>query len=494
MKIHYPWLASPTSEPTAIGGAYSELAENLLTISFYAGDAIFSITGAKGYLRRRVLMMNSPRSPHRMGLFGLTLMTASNMMGSGVFMLPASLARLGSLSCFGWGLTFLVVVGLAFIFNKINQMAPEQGGIIANIQECFGPYVGLQMTMFYWISTWVGNCALLLAVVGYLSFFFPILHYPLYGAIASVTILWCAVGFGLLGAREIGRAQLLTGGCMVGAILIIAFGGWGKFDSQLYLQSWNVSGHSESYVVISAAALSLWGFLGIESASVASGQVKNARHIVPLATFFGLTLTGICYTASCNTIMGILPHHTLISSISPFAETARHLWGNRAGELISVAVIIACIGAIPGWQLLQTEVLATAAKKKLLPALFAVRNRYGVPWISLVVTASLMTAVLFLTQCASLQQQFTMVIEFAVVASLFPYLFAVLSLPLMLLTGHASPHRSRGLYIVLSIIVFIALAAAIYFQPPKILYLTLFLQMISTLLFVFRPRKYAITP
>lgn len=402
-------------------------------------------------------------------------------------MLPATLAHLGSISSLGWGITFLVVVGMALIFNKINSITSQQGGVIASIQTCFGSYVGVQMTLFYWVSAWAGNCALLLAVVGYLSFFFPVLHQSLYGALACVIILWSAVGLGLFGARKIGAIQLLTGGCMVGAILIISAGGWQKFDSNMYWASWNVSGQTDIQVTINAAAISLWGFLGIESASVASGQVNDPQRIVPLATILGLAITGLCYAGSCNIIMGVLPHQILLNSASPFSETASQLWGGNAGKLISIVVIIACLGAIPGWQILQTEVPAAAADKKLLPSILGVRNRYNVPWVSLVLTASLMTFVLLCTQCGSLQQQFTLIIQFAVVASLFPYLFAVLSLPLMLLKKQPVRPVVRITYSSLSIIVFSALATAVYFQPRQVLYGVILLQLLSMMLFVFKP-------
>ncbi|HHO8887453.1 TPA: amino acid permease, partial [Klebsiella pneumoniae] len=92
-----------------------------------------------------------------MGLLALTMMTASNMMGSGVFMLPATLARIGSISVWGWGLAFLAIAALALIFCKMSELFPRNGGIIASITASFGPFIGLQMTLFYWLSTWIGN-------------------------------------------------------------------------------------------------------------------------------------------------------------------------------------------------------------------------------------------------------------------------------------------------------------------------------------------------
>jgi len=420
-----------------------------------------------------------------MGLLALTAMTASNMMGSGVFMLPATLAHIGSISVWGWAATFLVVLGLAFILNKTNALYPRSGGIIATIHACFGPFVGLQMTLFYWLSTWTGNCALLLASVGYLAYFFPLLHTPLYGTLTCIALLWISVLFGLCGARLVGRTQLITGGCMLLAILSVGVLGWGHFDAQRYQAAWNVSGQSDSHAIIAAAVISMWGFLGIESGSVSYRQVNNPRRTIPLATLLGLTLTGLCYVSSVNVIMGILPHSVLANASSPFADSARLLWGATAGKLISVAVIIACLGAIPGWQILQTEVPRAAAEEGLLPAIFARTNRFGVPWVALLFTAGLMTLVLLMTLSANLQSQFNTIITLAITASLFPYAFSVLSLPGLMLIRRYPERRSRYAYGALSGVIFLFITIALLSGESQALLCGIFLQTITIPLYLF---------
>lgn len=132
---------------------------------------------------------------NQMGSLALTMMTASNMMGSGVFMLPATLARIGSISVWGWGLAFLAIAALALIFCKMSELFPRNGGIIASITASFGPFIGLQMTLFYWLSTWIGNCALLLAGVGYL-FLLPGITQPTlwYDSMHCAALVLCSLG------------------------------------------------------------------------------------------------------------------------------------------------------------------------------------------------------------------------------------------------------------------------------------------------------------
>ncbi|WP_202598361.1 MULTISPECIES: amino acid permease [Vibrio] len=368
----------------------------------------------------------------RMGVSALTLMTASNMMGSGVFMLPSSLAGIGSISVWGWALTFFGVLALALTFSKISMLSPCKGGIVANINHTFGPYIGFQSSLFYWIATWIGNCALLIAGVGYLSVFFPLLHTPLYATITAISILWAFVLLGLQGAKVVGYAQIFTGLCMLAVVLSIGIFGWGGFSPQRYTMIYNVSGQNDIHAIMAAASISLWGFLGVESASVSSDQVSNPTRNVPLATILGLSLAALCYVSSSNVIMGIMPHAELIVSSSPFADTARILWGNQVALLISALAIIACFGAMPGWQILQTEVPKAASDAGLFPRFFAETNRNNVPYKGLLCTALLMTAMLLLTISPNLEKQFHCIILLAVAAGLIPYAFAVISLPIML--------------------------------------------------------------
>lgn len=437
-------------------------------------------------------MNTTPLSPRRMSLAALTMMTVSNMMGSGVFMLPATLARIGSISTLGWGLTFSVVICLALIFVKMNSLFPCNGGFIMNIRTCFGPFAGLQMMLGYWVSTWVGNCALLLASIGYLSYFFPSLVNPVYSVMACLFLLWFSVLVGLFGAKVVGRLQLFTGGCMLAVVLGVGIFGWMHFDHHLYQAVWNVSHQSNQKSVMNSAVLSMWGFLGIESASVSFGQVDNPGRAVPLATILGLCITGVCYFSSINVIMGILPNGLLIASASPFADSASAMWGHGIGELFSAAAVIACLGAIPGWQILQTEVPRSGAENGLLPPIFSQINRYGVPWVTLILTALLMSVLLLMTLSSDLQTQFSRVITLAVIASLFPYFFAVITLPGLMVKKKFPVNVRFYAYSLLSLITLIFIAAVLFSELSQALLCCIILQIVTIpiyLLYVLRKKN-----
>ncbi|OON39335.1 histidine-histamine antiporter [Izhakiella australiensis] len=382
----------------------------------------------------------SSASATKMGVVALTLVTASNMMGSGVFMLPTNLAGVGYISLWGWLFTIIGVIAIALVFAKTSLLTPRNGGIVAYASDAFGPFIGFQTTVCYWISAWVGNVALLVAGIGYLSYFFPELKNPLYGCIAAIVILWGFIALASLGARAAGRAQSFTASCMLLVVLGIGVVGWFWFDPKMFSAVYNGTGKSDTSAIITAASIALWGFLGVESAVVSTGQVNNPEKTVPQATVYGLLIASVCYVGSCSVIMGLVPHEELVNSAAPFADAARYMFGETAGNIASALSIIACFGSISGWLILQSEGPRAGAQQGLFPQFFADTNKHDVPMKSLIFTGVLMSVVLLLTASPNLAQQFQVVILMSVFASLLPYMYALISLPIIMV----SKKQNRG--------------------------------------------------
>lgn len=389
---------------------------------------------------------------NKMGVVALTLVTASNMMGSGVFMLPTNLAGVGYISLWGWLFTIIGVIALALVFAKTSLITPRNGGIVAYASDAFGPFIGFQTTMCYWISAWIGNVALLVAGVGYLSYFFPQLHNPAIGSVVAIIILWAFIALGSLGARVAGKAQSFTAICMLIVVLGVGIVGWFWFDPAMFSQVYNGTGKSDSSAIMSAASIALWGFLGVESAVVSSGQVKDPERTVPKATVYGLLIASVCYVGSCTVIMGLVPHSELVNSAAPFADAARYMFGKTAGNIISAMSIIACFGSISGWLILQAEGPRAGAQQGLFPKFFSDTNKNDVPIKGLIFTGVLMSAVLLMTASPNLANQFKVVILMSVFASLLPYMYALISLPIIMVSKKLNRGRSFMFYCVLVVI------------------------------------------
>jgi len=357
-----------------------------------------------------------------------TLLVANNMIGSGIFLLPATLATVGSITIIGWVLATVSALVIAAVLAKLGQISPEAGGPVAYAEAALGPYIGFQATVLYWICAWVGNMAIALGAVGYLATFFPALATPLNSAFAAVGIIWLVTLINVFGPRFACQVESVTLVAGLIPIVLVATAGWLWFDADTFRQSWNVSGQPAYQAIPGSLVLVYWAFVGLESASIGTAVVENPSRNVPLATLAGVLLAGVVYIASCTVIMGLIPAGELAKSTAPFADAARFVIGSAAGSLVAVMACLKASGTLCGWVLLTAQVGKAGAERGNFPKIFARTDRHGIPVANLVIMALIMTAAVFLTMSPTLGQQFSKLIEVSVVLCLVIYVYSSIAL------------------------------------------------------------------
>ena len=243
---------------------------------------------------------------NKIGLLPAILMVAGNMMGSGVFMLPANLAGIGSIAIIGWLITVVGAIALGLVFAKLTEVTTAAGGPYAYARKAFGDYMGYQTNLVYWLANVIGNVGLAVAGLGYLTPFFPALRDPLVMALAQIAVIWFFTYANILGPRVVGRMQGITTTVALFPIVGVALLGWFWFNPETYMEGWNVSGESSLTAVGMTLNFTLWAFIGVESASVSTAVVKNPAKNVPIATVVGVLLAAVCYVLSSSAIMGII--------------------------------------------------------------------------------------------------------------------------------------------------------------------------------------------
>ena len=328
---------------------------------------------------------------NKIGLVPAILMVAGNMMGSGVFMLPANLAGIGSIAIIGWLITIVGAVSLGLVFAKLTEINTAAGGPYAYAKKAFGDYMGYQTNLVYWLANVIGNVGLAVAGLGYLTPFFPSLQDPLVMALAQIAVIWFFVYANILGPKIVGRMQGITTVIALFPIIGVALLGWFWFNPETYMQGWNVSGQSSLTAVGMTLNFTLWAFIGVESASVSTAVVKNPARNVPIATVVGVLLAAACYVLSSSAIMGIIPNKELIVSSAPFSEAVSVAMGPTAGKIVAVCAAVGCLGSLAGWTLLVGQTAQAAAKDGLFANIFARVNRRGVPSAGLAIVAAIMT-------------------------------------------------------------------------------------------------------
>ena len=341
-----------------------------------------------------------------LGLWTAVALVVGSMVGSGVFLLPATLASFGAASLLGWGLTLLGVLLLAIVYSWLAKKITRTGGSYAYAHEAFGPGAGFFVAWSNWISMWCGNAALAVAFAGSLGAVFPeATATPLRGAVSALAALWFCTIVNVAGVREAGRMQLIT--TLLKIVPLVLFGvlGLAYIQAGSY-QPFNPSGESLFAVTTASAAITLWAFLGFEAATIPSASIKDPERTVPRATIIGMLIAGIATMLTCTVVIGLLPSDVLVNSAAPMADAATRLWGSSAGLAIGVIATISCFGALNGWLLLQAQVPLAAASDKLFPSIFAKVDTRGTPVSGLLISTALATIVVLSNYTQSLIQLF----------------------------------------------------------------------------------------
>lgn len=371
---------------------------------------------------------------HKLGLLACTFIIAGNMMGSGISLLPAQLATLGSITVWAWVITAVGALCLALVFCKLAQKDPESGGPVAYSGQ-IAPVLGYQASVLYYHANWIGNCATAITGISYLSFLFPSLQHPYLKLPFVLAIIWLFTWINIAGVKWISRFVMVGISLLLIPIIITATWGWTFFDTQLFFNNWNVTmpKQSNAYTLLSAVTLCLWSFIGLESVTVNARLVKNPKRIIPLATLMGTLLVALIYISSTMVLNGIFPASTLVNTPAPFALSMDKLLGHWASPLVSIITALACFVSMGSWMLLTTEVGKRASDEGFFPKMYGLLNGNEVPVRGFLLQATQMSLLLLIITLfhgtnIPTHQLFTYLIQIAVLLMILPYYYSCILL------------------------------------------------------------------
>jgi basic amino acid/polyamine antiporter, APA family len=366
-------------------------------------------------------------APRAIGFWMAVALVMGNMIGSGIFLLPASLAPYGGLSLVGWLATTAGSLMLALVFARLARLDPAAGGPYAYTRRAFGDLPAFLVAWGYWISMWTSLGALAVALVGYLTPFAPALaQMPAVAAVTAVAVVWLLVGVNVAGVHTAGWVQVVTTVLKILPLAAISAAGLASFEpSHFALPQEDTRSLLTS--VPAVATLTLWAFLGLESATVPSDSIENPDRTIPRATIVGTLLTAIIYVVSTVGVMSLLPPSALGQSTAPFADAARAVAGNWAAAAVAIGAAISCFGALNGWVLLVGQLPLAVARDGLFPQVFARVSSRGTPAAGMVIAAVLTTALVSLNYTRDLVALFTFFILLSTLNTLIPYVFSSLA-------------------------------------------------------------------
>ena len=364
------------------------------------------------------------KSPQKIGLITTTSLVVGNMIGAGIFLLPALLAKYGSISILGWIFTATGAMILAKIFSNMSKIFPGvSGGPYAYPKAGFGDFIGFLMAWGYWISIWVSNAALVTAIISALSVFFPILETNSVLAVSiGLGIIWVLTWINSRGVSASGKFQVVTTFLKLSPLVFVILMGAIYFDINKF-PSFNLTGSSDLVALAGAASLTLYAFLGIESASIPAASVKNPETTIPRATMLGSIISTIVYILGTVVLFGMLPIDVLQNSPAPFADAGKIIGGEFAGYFVAAGAAVSALGCLNGWILMSGQLPMATAKDNMFPRVFKKENKNGAPYLGLIIGSILTSTVMLMNFTKGLVDQFDMIANLVVFTALIPYLF-----------------------------------------------------------------------
>jgi APA family basic amino acid/polyamine antiporter len=364
-----------------------------------------------------------------------------NMIGSGVFLLPASLAAFGGLSLVGWVVSTAGSVCLALVFARLARIDAAAGGPYAYTRKAFGDLAGFLVAWGYWISTWSTTAALAVAGVGYLDPFFPTLvRTPILAASLAIAMVWLLTLVNIAGVRRAGQVQVVTTVVKILPLALVGIGGLFFFAPDHFAVTASSPGDVARQVT-QVATLTLWAFLGLECATIPAGSISNPERTIPRATVVGTLLAAGVYIVSTIGVMSLVPPATLATTTAPFADGARALFGNTAAGLVALGAAISCFGALNGWTLVAGQLPLAVARDGLFPKVFMRVSSRDTPVAGMIIAGILSTALIAANYTRGLVELFTFIILLATLSTLVPYVFSALA---VFRTGGHVPAAARA--------------------------------------------------
>lgn len=380
---------------------------------------------------------------NKIGVVQLTILTMVNMMGSGIIMLPTKLAEIGTISIVSWLVTAVGSTALAYAFAQCGMFSKKSGGMGGYAEYSFGKAGNFMANYTYGVSLVIANTAIAISAVGYGSELLGATLSPLSIALWTIFTLWLATVLNFGGARITGNISSFTIWGVIIPVVGISIIGWKWFDGSMYVNSWNPHNVPTFEAIGVSISMTLWAFLGLESACANADAVENPEKNVPIAVLGGTLGAAVIYIVSTNVIAGIVPNLELANSTAPFGLAFAHMFNETVGKVIMGLMVMSCFGSLLGWQFTIAQVFKSSAEEGYFPAFFKKVTSKDAPIVGMVTITALQTLLSLMTISPSLNKQFNVLVDLAVVTNVIPYLLSMAALAVLLKAENVAPQKYK---------------------------------------------------
>ena len=260
----------------------------------------------------------------------------------------------------------------------------------------------------------------------------------------TIATLWLATVLNFGGASITGRVSSFTVWGVIGPVFVISTVGWYFFSGHLYMENWNVNNLPFNEAATNSIAMTLWAFLGLESAAANSDAVDNPEKNVPIAVLGGTLGAAVIYVLSTNIMFGLVPANDLVNSSAPFGLAFASMFTPTVGKIVMGLMVMSCFGSLLGWQFTIANVFKQSADEGLFPKLFSQITSKDAPVVGMVTITIVQSLLSLMTMSESLNQQFEVLVNLAVVTNIIPYLLSMAAIIVILKSARRGGSELSG--------------------------------------------------
>ena len=387
---------------------------------------------------------------NKIGFWSVFAIVIGSQVGSGVLVLPASLAPYSTYSLLGWGISGGGAICLALVFASLCKRFPRTGGPHVYVGHAFGNIFSFFTGWTYWLISWVSSTAVVVASIGYLSPFIGDVSPYIY-LLLELLLLFAIAVLNSRGVQAAGNAEFVLSLLKLIPLLFLPIAAMKAFSWENFALASNYATESSVTILGKVTLLTLWGFIGVEAATTPAGSVENPSKTIPSAIIIGTSCVALLYLVNSIGIMGVLPGAVLAQSNAPYVDAAQVVFAGQWHLGISFIASLICIGTLNAWMLTSGQIALGLAEDKMLPRIFAQRNQFDAPRNAVVISTTGVSVLLLFTVNESLSTQITEIIDISVVAFLFVYLISSVGL-LKILWQEGYSNMREYLFTILAIL------------------------------------------
>ncbi len=321
-----------------------------------------------------------------MGRWDLTAVGVNQVIGSGIFVMPATVAAGVGLAAspLPWVAAGIANALIVLCFAEAGTRFREAGGPYAYAHKAFGPFVGFEVAWMMWVTRVVSQAALGNAFALYVGRFWSganegaglILVLALtIGTLAAVNLVGVRYGSWLINFFTVAKLAPLLLFLAVGLFYIEPGNFEGAFD---------ITGKDLAASVL----MLMFAFGGYELITIPASESRSPRRDAPRALLLTIAIVCAVYVLVQLVAAGTLPG--LAQSSTPLADAAERFMGPAFGVLIAIGGLLSIAGSNSGSMLAGPRLTYALGEKGQLPGVFAhVHSRFRTPDVSIVVFAGI---------------------------------------------------------------------------------------------------------